>query len=58
MAYKINDNCVMCGACAASCPAGCISQGDNKYVIDKEKCINCGTCASVCPVGAPEPDND
>ena len=53
MAYKISDACVQCGACAASCPVSCISQGDAKYVIDKDKCIECGTCASVCPVGAP-----
>lgn len=53
MAYKISDECVMCGACAASCPVECISQGDNKYVIDETKCIECGTCAATCPVGAP-----
>ena len=56
MAYKISDACVQCGACAASCPVSCISQGDGKYVIDKDKCIECGTCASVCPVGAPTMD--
>lgn len=56
MAYKISDACVQCGACAASCPVSCISQGDEKYVIDKDKCIECGTCASVCPVGAPTMD--
>lgn len=53
MAYKINDNCISCGACAASCPVECISQGDTKFVIDPEKCISCGTCATVCPVSAP-----
>ena len=54
MAYKISDTCVACGACAASCPVDCISQGDNKYVIDEAKCIECGQCASICPVGAPQ----
>ena len=58
MAYKINENCIMCGACAAECPVGCISQGDGKYEIDKSLCIGCGTCASVCPVGAPEKDGE
>lgn len=56
MAYKINDNCISCGACAANCPVECIAQGDEKFVIDPEKCISCGTCAAVCPVGAPNED--
>ncbi|MCI8621315.1 MAG: 4Fe-4S binding protein [Clostridia bacterium] len=54
MAYKINENCISCGACAANCPVECISQGENKFEINKDLCISCGTCASVCPVGAPE----
>lgn len=55
MSYKINDNCIECGACAENCPVGAIEPGDGKYVINPAKCIDCGTCASVCPVGAPEP---
>lgn len=54
MAYKINDQCISCGACASACPVGCISQGAEHYEIDPQTCIECGTCASVCPVGAPE----
>ena len=54
MAYKINDNCIKCGACANACPAQCISEGDSKYQINAEACISCGTCAGVCPVQAPE----
>ena len=53
MAYKITDKCVQCGACAASCPVSCISQGDTQYVIDETTCISCGTCAATCPVDAP-----
>lgn len=56
MAYKINDNCISCGACAADCPVSCISEGDGKFEIDQDQCIDCGTCASVCPVDAPHQD--
>ena len=52
MAYKISDQCISCGACAAECPAEAISEGDGKYVIDADACIDCGTCASACPMGA------
>ena len=58
MAYKITDKCIGCGACAASCPVSCISQGDSKYVIDKEACIGCGTCAGVCPEHQNQKNND
>ena len=54
MAYKITDACIKCGACAANCPVECISEGEEKYIIDPERCIECGTCAAVCPVGAPK----
>ena len=53
MAYKISDDCISCGACAAERPVEAISEGDGKYEIDADKCIDCGTCADTCPVGAP-----
>lgn len=52
MAYKISDECISCGACAAQCPVEAISEGDDKFVIDAEKCISCGACAEGCPVEA------
>ena len=54
MAYIINDDCTNCGACEAECPVSCISEGNEKFVIDAEECIDCGACADVCPVDAPQ----
>lgn len=53
MAYKIEDTCISCGACATECPVNAIEQGDAIFVIDANTCIDCGNCANVCPVGAP-----
>ena len=53
MAFKITDECVACGACAAECPVEAISEKDGKFAIDPDTCISCGACASTCPVGAP-----
>ncbi len=52
MAFKITDDCIMCGACAAECPVECITEGDSKFEIDADACIECGSCANVCPVDA------
>lgn len=52
MAYKIGNECISCGACAAQCPVEAISEGSDKYTIDPGKCIDCGTCADTCPVSA------
>lgn len=56
LAYKINGDCISCGACAPECPVSCISEGDGTYVINPDECIECGACAGVCPVGAPNQD--
>ncbi len=53
MAYKITDECISCGTCAAECPVEAIKEGADKYEIDADTCISCGNCANVCPVGAP-----
>ena len=50
MAYRIGEECVGCGTCAANCPVPCIEVG-TPYKIDETACIDCGTCAENCPVG-------
>lgn len=54
MAYKISDDCIMCGACMNECPVSAISESDGKMVIDADLCIECGSCEGACPVGAPK----
>ena len=56
MAYRITEACIACGACAADCPVGAISEGDGKYEINPDACIESGLGASTCPVGAPTND--
>lgn len=52
MAHIITDECIGCGACAATCPVEAIVEGDGKYVIDADACIDCGACEGGCPVDA------
>ena len=52
MAYSINDECISCGACAASCPSDAITEGESKYEVDAGKCVDCGACGDICPVSA------
>ena len=49
------DDCVGCGACVDTCPAGAIEVGpDVKAVVSDADCVECGACISTCPAGAIE----
>ena len=52
MAYKITDDCIVCGTCAEECPVDAIEEGDEIYTIDQDECTECGTCMEVCPSDA------
>ncbi len=62
MAYKINEECISCGACEPECPNQAISEGDTIYVINPDKCTECvgayksSKCVEVCPVDAAKLD--
>lgn len=64
MSYKINEECISCGACEPECPNAAIKEGDSTFVIDPAKCTECvgsyssPKCAETCPVNAPNPDPD
>jgi ferredoxin len=58
MTYIIKDECTKCGDCVEECPVECITEGDEKMIIDEDECIDCGTCAEVCPVDAPVPEDE
>ena len=55
MAYKITDECILCGACEPECPVNAISDGDTQSIIDADKCVECEghfdtpQCVAVCP---------
>ena len=65
MATYITDACINCGACEPECPNEAISQGDDVYVIDRDRCTECvgfhekEACQGVCPVECclPDPEN-
>ena len=52
MAYFINEDCISCGACEATCPTSAIVEADPIYIIKADLCNDCGNCVDSCPVDA------
>ena len=52
MAYKISDECIMCGTCEGECPVGAIAEGEGKYEIEAQSTNNLFTASKRdCPRG-------
>ncbi|MBA7554584.1 Ferredoxin [subsurface metagenome] len=62
MAYKIEENCVLCGVCEIECQNQAISEAKTTFVIDPYKCTECvgnfesPKCVEVCPADCCVPD--
>lgn len=52
MPRTVSEECILCGACQASCPVDAIEEGEAAMVINADLCIDCGACEGECPVGA------
>lgn len=51
MAFRITDECIVCGSCLEVCPEEAIKEGDEIYEITGD-CTECGTCVDECPTEA------
>jgi pyruvate formate lyase activating enzyme len=49
---RYESKCILCGACAATCPTGAITVDSSGWRIDRAQCDVCGACAEVCPAEA------
>lgn len=52
MAYKITEDCMMCGVCEANCTAKAIKEIDGTFIIVNKFCVLCDRCIENCPVNA------
>jgi uncharacterized protein (DUF362 family)/Pyruvate/2-oxoacid:ferredoxin oxidoreductase delta subunit len=48
----VTDECVVCGQCARSCPAGAITMKKDGPQFDVSSCIRCYCCHEMCPYNA------
>ena len=44
------DECIACGVCVDSCPAGVLELQDVATVADEDSCVACGACRTLAPL--------
>jgi len=47
--FAIKALCILCGECAAACPAGVMTLTESTVAIDHDGCIRCYCCHEICP---------
>jgi NAD-dependent dihydropyrimidine dehydrogenase PreA subunit len=52
VAYKISEECIVCGICMDECAVGAIKEGADMFTIDSDLCTDCGNCVDSCPNSA------
>lgn len=53
----VDDTCIDCGSCAATCPTGAIDAEDPRLT-DDALCISCCLCVKNCPCGSRHMDDE
>jgi pyruvate formate lyase activating enzyme len=48
----LRDRCLLCGACANTCPRGVHQVDSTHHELDRTRCVACGRCVEGCPAAA------
>jgi pyruvate formate lyase activating enzyme len=50
----LENHCIACHTCLEVCLDGCLSNGGEGIIIDRQRCQGCGECTKECPANAME----
>ena len=48
----LDEQCIGCGRCVASCTRGALSFEQGRVAVDRPRCDACGDCAAACPTAS------